>query len=103
MLKHRSVLFASIGVLIFVAGTLIGRAQQPRSDFEITVEAPGTMTATCVHGCQFNWSKPIGNDLRSIIGRTDTISFGCPGAEGTVCKTTLSGIVVPLQKRTSGE
>ena len=99
MLKHRSMLFAFIGVLIFVAGTLIGRAQQRKSDFEIDVSTPtGPITVACIRGCQLQWSNPIDNDLRRSIGVTDTITYSCPG---TGCKTRLSGIVVPLQKITN--
>jgi len=87
--KHHFMLFASIGALIFVAGTLIGRAQQPRPDFEITVDAPGTITATCIHGCQLQWSKPIAPE-RVTTGLTDTMTYPCPGG----CKVTLFGIVV---------
>jgi hypothetical protein len=102
MLKHHSVLFASIGVLIFVAGTLIGRAQQPRmhADFDISITAPtGTITVACLRGCEFQRSEPLGNNRRGIT-LTDTITSTCPGAEGTTCKWGFSGIMVPGQKVT---
>jgi hypothetical protein len=99
MFTYRSMFFASIGVLIFFAGTLIGRAQQPRRpDFEITVSAPAaTITVACVHGCQLQRSEPIDNELRRSITLTDSITSTCPG---TGCKWSFSGIVVGLQKGT---
>jgi len=92
MFKRRSMLFAAIGVLIFVAGALAGRAQQSRPDFMITVatgEQTGILTATCISGCQLQWSKQIAPE-RVAMGVSDTVTFPCP----TGCKTTLNGMVV---------
>jgi hypothetical protein len=102
MFKHQRMLVATVGVLIFVAGTLIGRAQQPRlhTDFDISITAPtGTITVACLRVCQFQRVEPLGNNRRSIT-LTDTITSTCPGADGTTCKWGFSGIMLPGQKLT---
>ena len=90
---NRRIAFVFIGIVIFVAGTLIGRAAQvPRSDFEIELtESPGLgMKATCVRGCQFIQSRPIDADLRRSIELMDTMNLPCRLG----CKALLVGTIV---------
>ena len=97
MSRYRRMIVISIGILIFIAGTMIGRAQQKPPDFVITTataEQTGILTASCVRGCQLQWSKPISPE-RFATGLSNTVTFPCP----TGCKETLNGVVVRQEKR----
>ena len=95
MLKRRYAVLALIAILIFGAGAAVGRASQRRQqpDFIIDITAPaGLFKAECIRGCKFQVSQPAGVN-RFVDSVTDTISTTCPGAEHTVCKTGLSGLI----------
>jgi hypothetical protein len=91
MLKRRFVVVA-VGVMIFVAGALVGRAQRQRPDFMIKITAPvGPMQAECQYGCRFQKTQFLDKG-RSTDGVADTISQVCQGTAGTMCSYTLYGL-----------
>jgi hypothetical protein len=95
MFTRRFVAFPLIGKVIFVAGALVGRAQQqrPQPDFVIDITAPGgTMTAECRSGCKLQVSRPIGVERYSYTV-TEKYTDICPGAEHTACKHALFGVI----------
>ena len=97
MFTRRRVLVASVGIMLFVAGSFIGRAQQhSRPDFVITVtvDPAGTLTAECLTGCQFQWTRPVSPE-RFASGVTGKLIEPCPIG----CKANFNGIVVRQDKR----
>lgn len=100
MVTRRSLRFVFAGVLIFIAGTLVGRAQPSSPDFEIRVTAPvGTATATCLRGCQFQQIDQTGLE-RWSESLADTINSTCPGAPGTLCTWVFRGVIGRSQNAT---
>src|SRR4051812_15870576 len=98
MFQRRRLIVASIGMVMFLAGTMVGRGQQSRPDFviEVTADPAGTLTARCLSGCQFQSSRQISPERFSTT-LSDTISTACP----TGCKTMFNGVVVRRERGTN--
>src|SRR5262245_50999695 len=95
MFKHRRVLFLSTAVLIFLAGTLIGRGQAPPSDFRVSIAVDGeTITMTCVRGCEIQRLTPIIAGERNLVDYVTTMTGPCPGG----CIAAFNGIIVPPKR-----
>lgn len=74
---RRLVFFACSGIVMFVVGALVGRAQSQvaRPDFKIHLSNPHGVEVTCVTGCQFIRYRPIsGGELQTVVTLTDTLT-----------------------------
>jgi hypothetical protein len=81
MFKRRFAALGLIGLLIFVAGALVGRAQQQRQepDFVIDISpSSGSMTAECRTGCKLQVVLPAGPERQSYT-ITEKYTYTCPG------------------------
>ena len=95
MITRRHIVLVLFGIVIFMAGTIVGHARQQRQrpDFVIEITAPsGTMTAECRSGCQFQITRPAGPG-RSSDSISATDAENCPGLQNTACEYTLSGLI----------
>ena len=89
ILVHVTVAFALLGT-----GWAVARAQTPKPDFELVVEAPaGPATVKCVRGCTLMW---VERGIPANGRPQPSFEFSCSGGGVQRCSSArVGGWIVP--------